>query len=174
MGASPLRAGRLALFCGAHVTPRQLVLLSLAALAGGGYFLWSLRSPGATPAGAGAGAVPSIVAQGQPSEGGGSAGGGSAWGAGAPGGDGAPGQPELTPEQVARRALIATQDAESQQRRRELFEANLASIDDAIEKTKAEGGNPEYIAALMQRRKLLSAQADAEEAEETEEAGAAE
>ena len=71
---------------------------------------------------------------------------------------------ELTPEQEEKRARRAERDAAATEARHALFESNIASVDAAIEKAEIEGGNPEYIEALRQRRTLLAEQAAAEAA----------
>ncbi len=73
-----------------------------------------------------------------------------------------PAQREPTPEQIEKRDRLAALDAAATEKRRELFVSNIASVDAAIEKAEAQGGNAEYLEALRQRRALLVAQAEAE------------
>lgn len=73
-----------------------------------------------------------------------------------------PAEREPTPEQIEKRDRLAALDAAATEKRRALFVANIASVDAAIEKAEAEGGNTEYLEALRQRREHLAAQAAAE------------
>lgn len=64
------------------------------------------------------------------------------------------------PEELLREQ--GERDRPNQVARAALLRANIARVDEAIRKARAEGGNPEYIAALEKRRSLLQKQAAAE------------
>lgn len=73
--------------------------------------------------------------------------------------DGAAPQDEQLAEKLA---LRAEADELAKERRKDLYVANLVSIEEAIAQAEEQGGNPEYIAALQKRAQLLQEQADAE------------
>lgn len=73
---------------------------------------------------------------------------------------------EWTPERQEKQDRIAAQEERADQRRRELFAENLHRLDLAIERARAEGASPEYIAALEERAALVEDQADREAEEQ--------